>query len=659
MPTEEQNKIDACPDRSLAVAQQLQRGLLPDIIPQAHPLHIGALTISADKVGGDFYDFIPHEQGTFDFVLGDVTGHGLTAALVVALAQATFREGVASDVDLSQLLDRADYRLHKRLHRRLFVAANYGRVLPSRGQVHIFSAGQQALQFDRRTGRCREIKAAGSAYPLGIAGRGGYVPLCLTLAQGDMVICFSDGLPEALNPGEEMFGYDRLQRTIEQASAAAPEELINYVFQAVFAFADGCAQADDLTMLVVKADAEYRPQEAARTTPPLAGERRPVALLGLQTLDGEEPCALPAAIWQQVQGEVDRHGGVIDRLSPDTLIACFGLPELHEDDPDRVLLAARAIERILQQCGLVVRCGLHLGTVIAHADGSLDYHLMGKPLVETLRLLDEAPPGRSHLSDATFRHLEGRLRLAASEEVRHGRRIYALSSLAPMRRLSSHRGRSERDIYVGRRCELSRLHRVWRRAARRRGAPTVASIVGEAGIGKSRLAEEFLQRRKAVNVLRGQAHAYPPEAGGLFASIVRHWLKMEEEEPERLVDHLNEKLQPLNDPRLQEAAPFLCALLGFRKDLPPHIDSRAYQAGLIRAIRRLVDRLARQQGADPLVLVLEDLHWMDSVSAAILTWVNPKTPAPTAEFPPDDSSASSPSRSGADARPARSYFLHF
>jgi len=608
------------PDRPLAVAQQLQRGLLPEMIPQAHPLHIGALSLPADKVGGDFFDFIPRASGSFDFVLGDVTGHGLTAALVVALAQATFREVVETDVEVPQLLDHSDRLLYERLRRRLFIAANYGHVVPGNRQVHLFNAAQQALFFDAQTGGCREIEVEGSTYPLGIVGRGGYVPHPLTLNQGDMVVCFSDGLPEALNPQEEMFEHERLKATIQEASAAEPEELVNHVFQEVFDFTQGREKSDDLTLLVVKADVERRVQGAPTTERTLVGERRPVALFCLQSLEGEEPSTVPEATWQPIQEEVDQHGGVIDQLSPDTLIACFGLPELHEDDPERAILAARGTEQILRQGGLSSRGGLHLGTIIAHADGSLDYSLMGETLVETLRLLDEAPPGMSHLSEAAFQRLEGRMRLPASREIQHGRPVYALSSLAPVRGLRRY-GKQVGGIYVGRRAELRRLHQAWRRAKQRPGVPTVVSIVGEAGIGKSRLVEEFLERRKPERVLQGQARAYPPEAGGLFASLVRHWLEVEKEEGERAVDRLDEKLEQWDDARVKEGVPFLKALLGFREELPPYLDPQGYQVGLVQAIQGLVEGLAAPtpDGGEPLVLVLEDLQWMDSVSALMLT----------------------------------------
>ena len=605
-------------DRPLALAQQLQRGLLPEGVPHSHPLHIGALSLPADKVGGDFYDFMPRPDGTFDFVLGDVTGHGLSAALVVALVQATFREAMANGVAFPRLLDHCDGRLHQRLRRRMFVAANYGQVQPRRGQVHLFNAAQQALFFDAHTGCCREVEVDGSVYPLGILGRGGYVSRNVPLQQGDMVVCCSDGLAEISNPERALFGFQRLQRTIEEASAAAPEEVIHHVFQAVLDFAEGQPQSDDLTMLVVKMDRHYQPQAGPQPKRALVGDQRPVALVGLQSLARDIPSALPPTVWPQIQAVVEQHGGVVDRLAPDTLVACFGLPELHEDDPERALLAARASERILRQHGLSCHSGLHIGTVVARADGRLEYSLMGQPLVETLQLLDQAPPGLAYLSAAAFERLEGRLRLPATRKIQHGRPFYVLSSRAKVDWLHRPGQRRAGSIYVGRSGELGRLHRAWRRAAQRRGSPTLVSIIGEAGIGKSRLVEEFLRRRQAAGVLRGQARAYPPESAGLFASMVRHWLAMDEGYAEQTVDRLNERLQGLKDPRLP-AASFLAALLGFREHLPPQLAPPAYQAGLVQALALLVQGLARQNVSEPLVLVLEDLHWMDSVSAALLT----------------------------------------
>ncbi|MBI2505706.1 MAG: SpoIIE family protein phosphatase, partial [Candidatus Latescibacteria bacterium] len=600
---------------------------MPDLLPQAYPLHIGALSLPAEKVGGDFYDFIPNGPGTFDFMLGDITGHGLSAALAVALAQATFRETIEAGVEVPALLDHANHLLHHRLRRRTFVAANYGHVVPENCQVDLFNAGQQAFLFDARTGVCREIAVEGSTYPLGIVGRGGYLPCRITLGQGDLLVCCSDGFPEALSTQKEMFGYERLKAAVQQVAEAEPVQIIDHLFNEILAFATGAEQSDDLTLVVVKADASYRPRVSIEPDKILAGERRPVALFCLQCLEGETPAPLSDSMREQLLAEIDQHGGVADHLSPDTLVACFGLPDLHEDDPERAILAARETERVLRNNGLGSRCGLHIGHIVARADGTVDYSLMGETLVVALWLLDEARPGTSRLSAEAFHRLEGRVRLQATEEHHLARSAYVLPSLAkiqPVRRY----GKDTAASYVGRRLELKHLHRAWRRAARRGGVPTLVTIAGEAGIGKSRLVEEFLRRQKPGVVLRGQARAYPPEAGGLFASMLRHWLEIEEGERGAAIQKLGERLARLNDPRLQSASPFLKALLGSRQDLPPQTDPRSYQAGLAQAVRLLMEMLAEQRPkGDPLVLVLEDLHWMDSIAEGILTTLVPQVQA--------------------------------
>lgn len=606
-------------DRQLEVAQQLQRGLIPQAIPRAHSLQIGALSLPAEKVGGDFYDFIPREEGAFDFVLGDATGHGLTAAFVVALTQATFRETVAERQEIGILLDHTDRLLHQRLPRRLFIAANYGHVMPQRQEIHLFNAAQQSLFFDAQMGRCREIEVEGSTYPLGIVGRGGYVPSRLQLKQGDMVVCFSDGLPEALNPRDEMFEFERLKRAIQQAADGEPDEVIGHILHEVDTFTDGREREDDLTLLVAKTDAERRVDPAVGRRAGLVGERRPVALLCMQFLRDDQPVSLPAPVWTRIQEEMGSYGGVADRLAEDTLIACFGLPEIHEDDPERAIMAARIIEDLLGDHGYAHHCGMHIGDIVARIDGSLDYNLMGQTLVETLRLLNEARLGTVYLSAEAFQRLEGRVNLRSVEALYEARSTFVLPALADVRH--THRySRKARGAYVGRREEFRRLHRTWHRAAERRGEPTVVLVIGEAGIGKSRLVEEFLERKKASGVSHGQAREYAPESAGLFASMLRNWLRVEEGETAEGVRRLEEMVEVSEAYFSKDSFPYLKALLGYRADLPENVDPETYRAGLIRAVCLWIEGLAsRPEAEKPLAIVLEDLHWMDSLSREILT----------------------------------------
>lgn len=604
----------------LEIAQQLQRGLLPDTIPQARPFHIGVLSVSAEKVGGDFYDFLPREGNSFDFVLGDATGHGLTAALVVAVAQGAFREGIESGVELPEILDYADHLLHERLPRRFFIAANYGHVIPEDSRILLFNAAQQSFFLDAKRGNCREIEVEGSALPLGITGRGGYHHSALTLDQDDLLVCASDGIPEALNPRGEMFGYERLKDTIRQVNGAEPGEVINSVFRAVYEFADGCEQGDDSTLVVIRADSGWSGNLVGVEDRAVMGERRPVALFCLQTSKGETPKALPAYVWEEIQKEVDQYGGVVDQLSPDTLVGCFGLPHLHEDDPERAIMAARAAERILAGRGLDAHCGLHIGTVVTRVDGTVDYSLMGETLVDTLRLLDEGEPGRSLLSEDAYLRLAGRMHLHAREEVRFERRIYALPALAQVRQMNRYVQRRD-SLFVGRRLELGRLRQAWRRAGRRRGGVTVASVVGEAGIGKTRLVEEFFREKGEAGVIRGQVRPYPPESAGLFASLVRCWLGVEEGDSEGGLETLEARLEELDDAGVRDSKPFLKGLMGQREELPRSLDPQLYRVELARAVHVFLQALGLQmaEGDEPLVLVLEDLQWIDVISAAILS----------------------------------------
>ena len=607
-------------DRQFQVAEQLQRGLIPASIPHVYSLSVAALSVPAQKVGGDFYDFIPHKTGAFDFIVGDVIGKGFAAALVVAMAEDAFRAAVTDDMPAADVLDHVNRLLFQRLAKRRFVATTYGHVLPRSSEVHLFNAGQQPLLYTAEKGTCVEVSAGGNTYPLGITDVGGYEPCRLTLAQDDILVCFSDGIPETVNSRGETFSYARLSDAVCEAAAAEPGQIISRVFQAALDFALGCEQADDLTMVVIKGNREQKGQEIDLADRPLIGELRPVALFAVQSLEGGEPAALKATDWVRIQAEVDRHGGVSDLLSSDTLVACFGLSDVHEDDAERAILTGREIEAILGGSGVALRSGFNVGNVVASPDGTIDYSLMGPTLSEALRLLNEAPPGTARLSEGVFQRLEGRLMLPTPERVEDGFRTHAFPSLQAVRRGRRY-ARLNDSVYVGRRRELRRLQDAWRRSRSRCGVPTIVSILGEAGVGKSRLVVEFLRRREPERVLRAHMRPYPPESGGLFASLIRNWLQVEEETQETQLRRLDEALEQLGDPRLLEAAPFLRSLVGFRPELPQLMDPMQYVPGLVAAVLLLIEVHALQipEDGDPIVLVLEDLHWIDSVSAVVLT----------------------------------------
>ncbi len=265
-----------------------------------------------------------------------------------------------------------------------------------------------------------------------------------------------------------------------------------------------------------------------------------------------------------------------------------------------------------------MQAGINLGNVVASADGRFDYSLMGETVVEALRLQDTAVPGSANLGLQAMERLDGRLDLNATLEGTRDHPVYRIRSLTEVREVSRFRSLAKRT-HVGRVTELSRMDEEWRRAGDQH-ATTVVSVVGEAGIGKSSLIAEFLRRRDPQKLLWGQARAYPPEVGGLFSSMLRDWSGVEEHEKDEAPRRLEEKLQQPAAASLGEHVAFLQALLGYRQALPDYLDPQSYQSGLVAAVRAFVEFVAGEDTTDePLVLVLEDAHWMDSMSAAVLS----------------------------------------
>ena len=234
-------------EQELEVARLIQQNLLPKKLPDLPGWDVATLYRPARKVGGDFYDVIPLDQGHVGFVIGDVSGKGVPAALVMAAARTLLRATAQRLVHPPTVLARVNDLLHPDIPAGMFVTCLYGVLEPDSGEFRFANAGHD-LPYVRTARGCVELRARGM--PLGLMPGSEYEPAETVLEPGSLLLLHSDGVVEAHDPAGEMFGSDRLKEAV--AGPAGGSALIDLVLRQLREHTGTeSEQEDDITMLAL------------------------------------------------------------------------------------------------------------------------------------------------------------------------------------------------------------------------------------------------------------------------------------------------------------------------------------------------------------------------------------------------------------------------
>ena len=242
-------------EEELSIAHDLQVSMLPAECPQVTGFDVAAYSLPAREVGGDFYDFIEMGGDRLGMVIGDVTGKSVSGALVMAASRSVFRMLSEEDLTVAESMMRANRRLKKDLTSGMFVALLYA-VFDQRGRrIAICSAGQtQPIRRSVAAGSAELIQTQGDTFPLGILDEAEYEETVLALSPGEVVVLYTDGIVEAMNPAGELFGFERLLETVSASAGETAEALLKEILARVNAFAAGAPAHDDITLIVVRAE---------------------------------------------------------------------------------------------------------------------------------------------------------------------------------------------------------------------------------------------------------------------------------------------------------------------------------------------------------------------------------------------------------------------
>ncbi len=352
-----------------------------------------------------------------------------------------------------------------------------------------------------------------------------------------------------------------------------------------------------------------------------------------EKMDPEEVTEIVNQFFSVLTQPIYKYGGVVDKYIGDAIMALFGAPVAHEDDPFRAISAAWEMQRtakefaakLLARTGiqLRIRVGLNTGLVVAGAVGGAqkqDYTVMGDTVNLAQRMEANASLGGVLVTQETYKLTKDFFDYQEREPVKvKGKeepvKVYDLigpNRLKPSGKVSSNR-------FVGRAADLNRLSLCLQTASE--GHPQLVNVSGEAGIGKSRLSEEFANRLDGRwGLMKGRCPSWAQETSyALISNLLRQWLDIPSELPhENIVRRLQESCA-LYCPEDQDRSVSLLAYL-LSIDLP-HKETSGLSPQQKRSSAYLVlnDLFIAVVRKNPLVITLSDLHWIDEAS---LEWLH-------------------------------------
>jgi serine phosphatase RsbU (regulator of sigma subunit) len=237
----------------LEAARRIQMGLLPDtaVFDGERRFALRALVHPARTVGGDFYDCFKLDEKRLFFVVADVSGKGMPAALFMALCKATIKAAAMSEgAAPAAVLRLAAQEIARDNPETFFVTVFAGTLELETGELLYCNAGHEP-PYVRASGGVHRLPTAPRP-PVGVPGGFSFTSQSLRLAPGDSLCALTDGVTEAMNARRQMFDEERLSEVLRRSHQLPPEQIIGRIIEAVTNFCAGVPQTDDITLVVIK-----------------------------------------------------------------------------------------------------------------------------------------------------------------------------------------------------------------------------------------------------------------------------------------------------------------------------------------------------------------------------------------------------------------------
>jgi len=237
-------------EKEMEMAQEIQINLLPRKTPQLVDYDIAGTSIPAQAVGGDYFDFIRLDDCRLAFCLGDVSGKGLPAALLMANLQATIRAQTSLNPAPYLCLQNSNIFLYQCTTSQKFATLFYGILDINTHQFSFANAGHNRPYFFKGEEQPKCLETAGLA--LSFLEKVSYKEDIITFKPGYLLVIYSDGITEAMNMDNEEFGEERLTSLVKENSGQSANQLLNTIIESVQKFAGNKPQIDDMTVVIIK-----------------------------------------------------------------------------------------------------------------------------------------------------------------------------------------------------------------------------------------------------------------------------------------------------------------------------------------------------------------------------------------------------------------------
>ena len=238
--------------RELEIAETIQLGLLPSVFPHFPDLQIAGRCRSAKKVGGDYFDFVVRKERQLDLVIGDVSGHNVSAALMMAMTRSVLRSLMHEKISVSHVLRRANKLLFEDMNQTGFFISIFLMRYDRKTHTLTYANGghHPVLWFQAKSGKIVPLDAEGLL--LGVMSKVEFEEKSVRVEPDDILVMYTDGVVEASNSNGRMFGYGNLKRSVIRLAEKSAQEIVDAIFDRLSDFSQDKSQKDDITMQVLK-----------------------------------------------------------------------------------------------------------------------------------------------------------------------------------------------------------------------------------------------------------------------------------------------------------------------------------------------------------------------------------------------------------------------
>ncbi|MBV9343347.1 MAG: SpoIIE family protein phosphatase, partial [Acidobacteria bacterium] len=241
-------------NREVEIAREVQERLFPQKLPAIAGLDYAGHCRPALGVGGDYYDFLDLAQGRLGVAIGDVSGKGIAAALMMASLQASLRgEATRGPENLATAVANINRLVYEASQSNRYATFFYGQYDPDERTFAYVNAGHNApMLFHRQNGAMVVSRLEVGGTVVGLLESFPYQQGCARVLPGDVLVAFTDGISEAMNHNEEEWGEERLIETVQRCSGLGAKHILDRIFVAADQFAAGAKQHDDMTLVVLR-----------------------------------------------------------------------------------------------------------------------------------------------------------------------------------------------------------------------------------------------------------------------------------------------------------------------------------------------------------------------------------------------------------------------